>query len=197
GHSPWTGLPTLRLAKISRASAAQRAGRAGRDAPGACVRLYGRHDHDTRPAHDVPEVRRADLAEAALALHAAGGSDIGAFRWPAAPPAAAVAASEALLARRGAVAPGGGVTDLGRRMLRYPLHPRLARLMVEAEARGVAGEAAAIAALVGERDRAAREDPRRAATTSGPSGLLQAAGPPARTRPVPPLRHPLPPPPPP
>ncbi len=175
-HSPWTGLPTLRLAKISQASAAQRAGRAGREAPGVCLRLYGRHDHDTRPPFDVPEVRRADLAEAALALHAAGLRDIGEFEWLDAPPAAAVAAAEALLARLGATTTGGELTDVGGRMMRYPLHPRLARFMVEAETRGVAGEAAVIAAIVGERELTLRDDPRRrAATTSGPSDLLEAA----------------------
>jgi ATP-dependent helicase HrpB len=175
-HSPWTGLPMLRLAKISQASAAQRAGRAGREAPGTCLRLYGRHDHDTRPAHDVPEVRRADLAEAALALHAAGLRNIGAFEWVDAPPAAAVGAAEALLLHLGAVAPDGAVTETGRRMMRYPLHPRLARFMVEAETRGVARDAAVIAAIVGERDLLLRDDPRqRAATVSGPSDLLEAA----------------------
>src|SRR6185312_5942862 len=32
--SPWSGLPSLKVAKISRASATQRAGRAGRTRPG-------------------------------------------------------------------------------------------------------------------------------------------------------------------
>ncbi|MFL5312088.1 MAG: helicase-related protein, partial [Myxococcales bacterium] len=60
-HSPWSGLPSLQVAKISRASAAQRAGRAGRTAPGRALRLYSRADHDARPEHLSPEVRRLDL----------------------------------------------------------------------------------------------------------------------------------------
>src|SRR5581483_8560904 len=72
GHSPWSGLPTLRVQRICRASAAQRAGRAGRTAPGRCVRLYTRHDHDTRPEYELPEIQRLDLAEATLMLRAAG-----------------------------------------------------------------------------------------------------------------------------
>src|ERR1019366_10301531 len=39
-HSPWSGLPTLQVARISQASAKQRAGRAGRTGPGRVVRLY-------------------------------------------------------------------------------------------------------------------------------------------------------------
>jgi ATP-dependent helicase HrpB len=149
-HSPWTGLPTLRVAKISQASAAQRAGRAGRTRAGRCLRLYSRHDLETRPAADVAEVRRADLAEAALLLHAAGVPDLAAFPWLEPPSADAVEAAEALLARLGAVREGA-LTDVGRRLLAYPLHPRLGRLMLDAEARGVADEAALACALLGER----------------------------------------------
>src|SRR5690606_21348717 len=59
-HSPWSGIPTLRVEPVSRASAAQRAGRAGRTGPGRCLRLYTRRDHDSRPEHELPEVARAD-----------------------------------------------------------------------------------------------------------------------------------------
>jgi ATP-dependent helicase HrpB len=47
-HSPWTGLPTLAIGKISQASAIQRAGRAGRTRPGRALRLYTRHDLESR-----------------------------------------------------------------------------------------------------------------------------------------------------
>ena len=39
GHTPWSGMPTLEIKRISQASAAQRAGRAGRTQPGVVVRL--------------------------------------------------------------------------------------------------------------------------------------------------------------
>ena len=46
-----------------------------------------------------------------------------------------------------------GPRDLDHQsMLRFALHPRQARLLVEAERRGVAKEGAILAALVGERD---------------------------------------------
>ena len=64
-HSPWSGLPRLEVRRVSRASATQRAGRAGRTAPGRCLRLYTRHDFDTRPEFDVPEILREDLSETA------------------------------------------------------------------------------------------------------------------------------------
>ncbi|HTJ43337.1 MAG TPA: ATP-dependent helicase HrpB [Kofleriaceae bacterium] len=151
-HSPWSGLPALQIEPISRASAAQRAGRAGRTRPGRALRLYTKHDHDTRRAHDPPEVVRADLAEAALELHAAGVDPRAADAWFEAPPPAALDAAEDLLARLGAIDPRGALTPIGRRMLRFPAHPRQARILVEAERRGVSSEGAIIAAALGARE---------------------------------------------
>lgn len=150
-HDPWSGLPTLTLAKISRASAEQRAGRAGRTRAGRCIRLYAQHDLERRPAFDEPELARLDLAGAMLDLRAHGLHGAHALAWLDAPPAAAVAAAEGLLRRLGATVAEGGLTAVGREMLRYPVHPRLARLLVEARRRGIASLGVAAAALLGER----------------------------------------------
>ncbi len=154
-HSPWSGLPTLELRKVSRASAAQRAGRAGRTRPGRCLRLYTSHDHDSRPEFDVPEIRREDLAETALALASLGISDLG---WLEPPPPASWEAAGQVLRRLGALDPAERVTALGRRLLRFPLHPRLARLVVAATDAGAGAEGALLAALLGERDIRERRD---------------------------------------
>jgi ATP-dependent RNA helicase HrpB len=171
-HSPWTGLPSLQVEPVSRASCAQRAGRAGRTRPGRVVRLYTKHDHDTRRAFEVPEVARTDLAGAALELYGAGLAGIGALRWYETPPATAVTAADELLVRLGAVE-NSAITELGTRMLRFPVHPRLARMIVEAERAGVATEACTIAALLGGRElRLERRGPAGAARMSSPSDLI-------------------------
>ena len=151
-HSPWTGLPTLALAKISRAAADQRAGRAGRTRPGRALRLYTQHDFEQRPAYDPPEIARADLTDLAMTLAALGLADADALDWLEPPPAASWGAARELLQRLGAISAPGALTDVGRRMLRFPIHPRLARLVVEGEARGAGDAAALAAALIGERD---------------------------------------------
>ena len=69
-HSPWTGLSTLQIGRISKASAMQRAGRAGRTAPGRVLRLYPEEDFQLRPDHDSPEIARADLSSLLLFLRA-------------------------------------------------------------------------------------------------------------------------------
>jgi ATP-dependent helicase HrpB len=166
-HSPWTGLPTLALAKISRAAADQRAGRAGRTRPGRALRLYTQHDFEQRPAYDPPEIARVDLTDLAMTLAALGVGDADALDWLEPPPAAAWGAARELLGRLGAIATTGDLTDVGRRMLRFATHPRLARLVVEGEARGAGDAAALAAALIGERDIRAGA---RASFGSGPGG---------------------------
>ncbi|HEV7893834.1 MAG TPA: ATP-dependent helicase C-terminal domain-containing protein, partial [Pyrinomonadaceae bacterium] len=188
GHSPWSGLPVLKVSRVSRASALQRAGRAGRTREGRCLRLYTAQDFNARPEYETPEVRRLDLAETALELRAAGVEDLSAFEWFESPPPESLAAAETLLRRLGATDERGGVTDAGRSMLRMPLHPRLARIVVEAERRGVANDACTIAALISERDiragrvrlgaggeekSAGRETPRRGAERRGSSDLVE------------------------
>lgn len=178
GHSPWSGLPTLATAKISRASATQRAGRAGRTRPGRVVRLYTSGDLRARPEHDKPEILREDLSEMLLGLHGAGIRDPGTLRFLDPPPKEAVEAAETLLRVLGAV-DGGAITEIGRRMLAFPVPPRLARVVAEGERRGVAEAACLAAALLSERDirTAARAElgggPRRGIDARGPSDVLE------------------------
>ena len=170
-HSPWSGIPSLEIEPVSRASCAQRAGRAGRTRPGRVIRLYTKHDHDTRRAFEAPEIARADLAGVALELHGAGIDGTRALRWFEAPPQNAADAAETLLRRLGAL--DARITELGRRMLRFPAHPRVARLLCEAEARGVAREACVIAGLLGARElRLDRRGPGAQAKLSSPSDLI-------------------------
>jgi ATP-dependent helicase HrpB len=151
-HSPWTGLPTLAVAKVSQAAATQRAGRAGRTRPGRALRLYTRYDHDARRAYDLPEIARADLADTLLLLAALDLGPLAEFEWYEPPPAAAQGAARDLLRALGALDVEGRLTTLGRRMARLPVHPRLARLVCEGEARGAGAASCLVAALVSERD---------------------------------------------
>jgi ATP-dependent helicase HrpB len=151
GHSPFSGLPTLGTAPISRASAAQRAGRAGRTGPGRCVRLYTKFDHDARPEHDRAEIAREDLAETRLSI-AALGFELAASDWFEPPPEAAWRAATELLQGLAALTEDQALTELGRRMAAQPLHPRLSRLLLEAHARGAGAAGCVVAALLGERD---------------------------------------------
>lgn len=122
--SPWTGLPALEVKRISKASARQRAGRAGRTGPGRVIRLYSSEDFERRPNHDTPEILRRELSQMCLHLEAAGIHDPGQLNWLDAPPESALVAAETLLDKLGAR--GADATN----MAQLPLHPRLARLVL-------------------------------------------------------------------
>ena len=133
--SPWTGLPSLDIARVSKASATQRAGRAGRTAPGHVIRLYTAEDFHRRADHDEPEITRRELSQMCLQLESMGIHHPLEMEWLTPPPVAALEASENLLDRLGAR------DKAAAKMAGMPLHPRLSRLMLDAEQSG-AGEAA-------------------------------------------------------
>ena len=147
---PATGLDRLELGRISRASADQRTGRAGRQAPGICLRLWPAYAHATLAERETPEIARVDLAGPALQLLAWGETDLAAFGWFEAPSPESLAAAVQLLRQLGAF--GHVVTSLGSTMARLPVHPRLARLLIEGQRAGRTREAALLAALLAERD---------------------------------------------
>ena len=147
------GINALRLIPISRAAADQRAGRAGRTAPGRCLRLWTAAEQAARRAYEVPEILRLDLTATVLEMRAWGLRDVEGLTWLDRPPATASRHAERLLIQLGAVDPStGAVTPTGRRLLALPVHPRIGRLLLEAERLGCAGGGALLAALASERD---------------------------------------------
>jgi ATP-dependent helicase HrpB len=145
---PYRGINTLLVEKISRAAADQRAGRAGRTAPGVCLRLWTEREHLDRAPQELPEVKRLDLAEVVLTLKASGVEDIAGFRWLEPPEPRALERAQTLLADLGALQESTGrITPIGRRMLAFPVHPRYARMLLEAHQRGCVRAIALIAAL--------------------------------------------------
>lgn len=160
-YDPYRGINTLLVEKISQASADQRAGRAGRTGPGTCVRLWTERQHEQRAPQELPEVQRLDLAEVILSLKAAGVEDLDQFRWLEPPDAKRLHDAVELLEDLGGLDHKHSITELGRRMLAFPLHPRYARMLLAAEELGCVYQAALIAALTQGRDILIRKVDRR------------------------------------
>jgi len=131
---PRRGINALLTEPISRASADQRTGRAGRTAPGFCLRLWGEKEHERRLASEIPDVCRLDFAETMLSLLAAG-QEPSTVYWFEQPKELALEKAQSLLADLGALDIDGSLTDLGREMATFPLHPRHARALLEARTR--------------------------------------------------------------
>jgi ATP-dependent helicase HrpB len=174
------GINTLLIERISQASADQRAGRAGRTAPGRCIRLWSRPEHDERAPQQLPEIKRLDLAEVVLTLKAAGVEDLRKFRWLEKPDEISLTHAEELLLDLGALQRRTGVlpvsdqkqntakvgqedgdrrdacpaliTPIGRNMLAFPVHPRYSRMLLAAQEYGCVHQACLVAALTQGRD---------------------------------------------
>jgi ATP-dependent helicase HrpB len=147
-----SGLTRLVTRPVSKASADQRRGRAGRLEPGVCLRLWSRHAHAALAMVSRPEICEADLAAPALELAVWGVDDPGRLRWLDPPSRASYDGARSLLQTLGALDDQFRITPQGRKMAMLPVHPRLARMICEADARGEGGLACDLAALLIERD---------------------------------------------
>lgn len=148
-YSKWSGLSHLRVEKISKASAIQRAGRAGRTGRGIAIRLYSEAEFVRRPEQIAPEITRADLTPMLLSL-AANDLQWPELRWIDEPLPEMRERGQGLLQRLGAFDNSGSITSMGKKMSQLPIHPRLARFVLEAAGRGVRSEACEIAARISE-----------------------------------------------
>ena len=133
----------LPIEPVSQASAAQRAGRCGRLGPGVCIRLYAEADLRSRPEFTDPEILRTNLASVLLQMATLGLGEVADFPFLDPPDRRAVAAGVAILEEVGALRPGVAgtrltdrVTDIGRRLARLPVDPRLGRMILQAEQEG-------------------------------------------------------------
>jgi len=136
----------------SRASAEQRKGRAGRLGPGVCYRLFSRHTLQAMTPHTPAEMLEADLSALLLELKMWGCGDPSELNWLEPPSTSSIEAAERLLRMLGALDNSGRLTPVGREMAGFPLHPRLARLLLQALENGVYGMGCDLTALLSERD---------------------------------------------
>ena len=143
-YDPDRAIDSLEPERISLDSADQRAGRAARLGPGIAWRLW--HQAAKLRPHREPDIHRIDLSGPLLDVLAWGG-DPRTLDWFDPPAADALAAGMELLQRLGAL-DENGLTPLGRRMHRLPIHPRLARILIAA---GGTRSAALGCALLSER----------------------------------------------
>ncbi|RPJ79266.1 MAG: ATP-dependent RNA helicase, partial [Alphaproteobacteria bacterium] len=129
----FSGLPELKITKISRASATQRAGRANREDTGQCFRLYPELDYNQRSYLQKPEISKSDLSELYLMSLNLFNLPLEKLSWYEFPPESALKNSRELLFAINAICDQQGITDLGKKIINFPLHPRFGRIMAEAE----------------------------------------------------------------
>lgn len=149
---PKRGMGGLVTVPVSRAIADQRRGRAGRQASGVCYRLWREEEHAALPAAPQPEIVTADLAPFVLELARWGDPDAAHLRCLDPPPAPNLAQARGLLRSIGALDGSGRLTPHGRLLSEYPVHPRLAHMIVRGKEIGEGSLACELAAMLEERD---------------------------------------------
>lgn len=150
-YSLRTKVQRLPIEAISQASANQRKGRCGRVADGICVRLYSEDDFGSRPEFTDPEIQRTNLASVILQMAAAKLGDIRKFPFVDPPDPRSITDGVRLLEELNAFAEGQ-LTDIGARMARLPVDPRIARMIVEAGPNRCAREVLIIASALSIQD---------------------------------------------
>jgi ATP-dependent helicase HrpA len=149
---PRSGVTRLLVEPISRASADQRKGRAGRTRSGVCFRLYEAEDDALRAAYTDPEVLRVGLAGVILQMKALGLGAIEAFPFLDPPPKRAIDEGYRVLEELSAIDDDGNLTEIGKRLARLPVDPRVGRMILAGEQEGALREVLIIAAALGIQD---------------------------------------------
>ncbi|KAL3617822.1 Pre-mRNA-splicing factor ATP-dependent RNA helicase DEAH1 [Castilleja foliolosa] len=148
-YNPRTGMESLLVTPISKASANQRAGRSGRTGPGQCFRLYTaynyQHDLDD---NTVPEIQRTNLANVVLTLKSLGINDLLNFDFMDPPPSEALLKALEALYALSALNKLGELTKVGRRMAEFPLDPMLSKMIVASDKYQCSDEIISIAAML-------------------------------------------------
>ena len=168
-YSNRTKVQRLPIEPVSRASADQRSGRCGRVADGIAIRLYSEADYRSRPEYTEPEILRTSLASVILQMAALGLGAVEDFPFLDAPDSRQVRSGLQLLTEIGAIEPAGAasarsgdapdrgrrgprLTEIGRRLARLPIDPRLGRMLLEAGELGCVGEVMVIVAALSIQD---------------------------------------------
>ena len=145
-YSYRTKVQRLPIEAISQASANQRAGRCGRVSSGVCIRLYSEDDYLNRPGFTDPEILRTNLATVILQMLALDLGEIGDFPFVEAPDNRNINDGVKLLEELAAIDNGVNkqlkqkerqnqgtrLTMSGRLLAKFPIDPRLAKMVLTA-----------------------------------------------------------------
>lgn len=133
-YNPRTGMESLIVTPISKASANQRAGRAGRVAAGKCFRMYTAWAYKNElEENTIPEIQRTNLGNVVLLLKSLGINDLIHFDFMDPPPAETLIIALEQLYALGGLNHHGELTKLGRRMAEFPVEPTMSKMLIASE----------------------------------------------------------------
>lgn len=131
-YNPRTFTSSLTETLVSKASCNQRKGRAGRTQEGTCYRLYPRKDYETRQMYTLEEIFRTDLSEVVLRMSELGITEFEQFDFISPPGKEGIISAIETLNLLKALEKDNTLSEIGKLMVKFPLMPRLSRIIVEA-----------------------------------------------------------------
>lgn len=147
-YNPETGIESLGIRRHAKSGLKQRAGRAGRTSPGDVYRLFSESDFAERYEFQTPEIQRCNLEHVVLLAKKIGINNLNDYDLLDPPSSESVARAERSLRILGALDEAGDITHLGEHIAEFPLEPRMARMIIEAEKLGCSYELSIMAAML-------------------------------------------------
>ncbi|CAN1175866.1 Pre-mRNA-splicing factor ATP-dependent RNA helicase DEAH7 [Linum perenne] len=148
-YNPRMGMDALQVFPVSQAAANQRSGRAGRTGPGTCYRLYTENAYQTEMLPSpVPEIQRTNLGNVVLLLKSLKVDNLLDFDFMDPPPQDNILNSMYQLWVLGALNNVGGLTELGWKMVEFPLDPPLAKMLLMGDQLGCINEVLTIVSML-------------------------------------------------
>lgn len=130
-YSPRIGMDVLQINPISRANANQRSGRAGRTGPGVCFRMYTESNfRSDMSENNIPEIQRTNLSNVVLLLKSLKIDNLLSFNFMDPPSSDTILSSMHHLWMLGALNSLGDLTDLGKKMVEFPLDPSMSKVLI-------------------------------------------------------------------
>lgn len=125
------GMDVLQITPISQANANQRSGRAGRTGPGVCYRLYTENTFLCDLfENNIPEIQRSNLSNVVLLLKSLNVQNLFEFDFMDPPCVDSILNSLYELWILGAINNEGNLTQLGEKMILFPLDPPLSKIVI-------------------------------------------------------------------
>ncbi len=147
-YSARSRMQRLPVEPIAQASANQRAGRCGRIGPGVCIRLYSEDDFKNREPFTSPEIQRTDLASVILQTKALKLGKIEEFPFLEPPKIGTINDGYRTLFELGALDDRNELTQIGEKLSRLPVDPRVGRIILAAHDENCLHEALIIASAL-------------------------------------------------
>ncbi|XP_049267062.1 probable ATP-dependent RNA helicase DHX35 isoform X3 [Rhipicephalus sanguineus] len=146
--NPKTSTDALVVVPESQSSATQRAGRAGRVSSGKVYRLFREDDFKQLPVFTTPEIQRSNLSTFILQLKSLGVDNIAHFSFPSPPPSKIVINALELDYALGALGNNGNLTELGMKMVMFPVPAMQAKMLLVSGEFGCSEEALTIVSML-------------------------------------------------